>query len=76
MKIQNTVASPNDPKLSDCGARRAGCGKAAGARMGAGGGMVRSSQRDARSSSLQRMVLRCGCCHLAGGTASMRTLYW
>ncbi len=25
------VASPNDPKLSDCGARRAGCGKAAGA---------------------------------------------
>ena len=23
--------SPNDPKLSDCGARRAGCGKAAGA---------------------------------------------
>ena len=26
--------------------------------MGAGGGMVRSSQRDARSSSLQRMVRR------------------
>ena len=25
--------------------------------MGAGGGMVRSSQRDARSSSLQRMVI-------------------
>ena len=31
-----------------------------GGRMGAGGGMVRSSQRDARSSSLQRMVRRCG----------------
>ena len=28
--------------------------------MGAGGGMVSSSQRDARSSSLQRMVRRCG----------------
>ena len=25
------VKGPNDPKLSDCGARRAGCGKAAGA---------------------------------------------
>ncbi len=34
--------------------------KAAGGRMGEGGGMVGSSQRDARSSSLQRMVRRCG----------------
>ena len=25
------LLTPNDPKLSDCGARRAGCGKAAGA---------------------------------------------
>ena len=25
------VAAPNDPKLSDCGARRAGCGDMAGA---------------------------------------------
>ena len=25
------TTTPNDPKLSDCGARRAGCGKAAGA---------------------------------------------
>ena len=25
------LSTPNDPKLSDCGARRAGCGKAAGA---------------------------------------------
>jgi hypothetical protein len=25
------VATPNDPKLSDCGGRRAGCGEAAGA---------------------------------------------
>ena len=32
--------------------------KGGGGRMGAGGGMVRSSQRDARSSSLQRMVRR------------------
>ena len=44
----NVCKSPNDPKLSDCGARRAGCAA----------GSAGSSQRDARSSSLQRMVRR------------------
>jgi hypothetical protein len=27
------VATPNDPKLSDCGGRRSPCGKAAGAKV-------------------------------------------
>ena len=30
MHFSERVATPNDLKLSDCGARRAGCGKAAG----------------------------------------------
>jgi hypothetical protein len=60
-KFSCARTTPNDPKLSDCGARRAGCGrKAATGRMGEGGGMAGSSQRDARSSPLQRMVRRHG----------------
>ena len=43
-------ATPNDPKLSERGARRAACAA----------GSAGSRQRDARNGSLQRMVSRCG----------------
>jgi hypothetical protein len=49
---QKDVASPNDPKLSDCGGWQPVCGDMAG---GEGGGSI---QDDSRSSSLQRMVRR------------------
>ena len=44
--------SPNDPKLSDCGARRAGCGKAAGA------GWAQAAGRFA-AASVTRGAVRC-----------------
>ena len=60
--------SPNDLKLSDCGARRGSCVVRRSEGIRAREKMARtkdartrnSSYRDARSSSLQRMVRRCG----------------
>ncbi len=46
--------SPNDPKLSDCGARRAPCA----GEGGEGAKVAGSTGHDARNSSLQRMVRR------------------
>ena len=48
--------SPNDPKLSDRGARRGLCA----GEGGRGAKAEESIGRDVRSGSLQRMVRRCG----------------
>ena len=50
--LRNGARTPNDPKLSDCGARRAGCGKAAGA------GWAQAAGRCA-AASVTRGAVRC-----------------
>ena len=46
------TTTPNDPTLSDCGARRAGCGKVAGA------GWAQAAGRSA-AASVTRGAVRC-----------------
>ena len=56
LRIMRGIATPNDPKLSDRGARRGLCA----GEGGEGAKAVGSIGRDVRSGSLQRMVRRFG----------------